>query len=62
MSAPDYCTWDALALGSLGDDGKWLMAGLTQHLTQLLHTVAVHNDGMPAGETEEVKLEMQNLE
>lgn len=28
------------------------MAGLTQHLTQLLHAVAVHNDGVPAAKTE----------
>lgn len=51
MCVTDYCTWDALALDSLGDDGKWLVARLTEHLTQLLHTVAVHNDGMPAGKT-----------
>lgn len=56
MSVTDYCTWDALALDSFGDDGKWLVARLTHHLTQLLHTVAVHNDGVPAGKTEEIKL------
>jgi len=49
---PVHCTWDALALDSLGNDGKWLMAGLTQHFAQLLHTVAVHNDGLPAGKSE----------
>lgn len=48
----DYCTWDASALDSLGDDSKWLVTRLTQHLAELLHTVAVHNDGMPAGKTE----------
>lgn len=52
----DFCTWDAFAFDSLGDDCKRLVAGLTQHLTQLLHTVAIHNDGVPAGKTEEIKL------
>ena len=56
VCVPECCTWDALALDSLGDDGEGLVAGLTQHLAQLLHTVAVHNDGMPAGKTEEVEL------
>lgn len=31
------------------------MAGLTQHLTQLLHAVAVHDDGVPAAKTEEAR-------
>lgn len=54
------CTWHALALDGLGDDGQWLVAGLTQHLTQLLHTVAVHNDRLPAGTTQEITLQMQS--
>lgn len=45
----DLGTWDALALDRLGDDGQRLVAGLTQHFTQLLHAVAVHDDGLPAG-------------
>lgn len=49
-------TWDALALDGPGDDGERLMAGLTQHLAQLLHAVAVHDDGVPAAETEEERL------
>lgn len=46
------CTWDAFALDGLGDDGQWLVARLTQHLAQLLHTVAVHDDGLPAAITQ----------
>lgn len=41
-------TWDAFSLDRLGDDGERLVARLTQHLTELLHTVAVHNDGLPS--------------
>lgn len=52
----DYCTWDAFALNGLGDDGERLVAGLTQDLTQLLHTVSVHNDGMPAAKTGKIQL------
>lgn len=55
-----YYTWDSLALDGLGDDGEWLVAGLTQHLTQFLHTVAVHDDCMPAGKTQEMKFQMQS--
>ena len=29
MRVPECCTWDALALDSLGDDGEGLVAGLT---------------------------------
>lgn len=47
------CTWDALALDGLSDDGQWLVARLTQHLAQLLHTVAVHDDGLPAAITQQ---------
>lgn len=54
-TCPDSHTWDALALDSPGDDGERLMAGLTQHLTQLLHAVAVHDDGVPAVKTEEAR-------
>lgn len=50
------CTWDALALDGPGDDGERLMSGLAQRLTQLLHTVAVHNDGVPAAKTQEASL------
>lgn len=46
------CTWDAFALDGLSDDGQWLVARLTQHLAQLLHTVAVHDDGLPAAITQ----------
>lgn len=46
------CTWDAFALDGLSDDGQWLVAWLTQHLAQLLHTVAVHDDGLPAATTQ----------
>lgn len=46
------CTWDAFALDGLGDDGQWLVARLTQHLAQLLHAVAVHDDGLPAAITQ----------
>lgn len=46
------CTWDAFALDGLSDDGQWLVARLTQHLAQLLHTVAVHDDGLPAATTQ----------
>lgn len=52
----DFGTWDALALDGPGDDGEGLMAGLTQHLTQLLHAVAVYYDGVPAAKTEEARL------
>lgn len=50
----DCCTWNALALDGLGYDGERLVAGLTQHLAQLLHAVTIHNDGMPSGRTETV--------
>lgn len=46
------CTWDAFALDGLSDDGQWLVPRLTQHLAQLLHTVAVHDDGLPAALTQ----------
>lgn len=37
------------------------MAGLTQHLTQLLHAVAVYNDGVPAAKTEEARFSRGEL-
>lgn len=51
------CTWDAFALDGLGDDGQRLVARLTQHLAQLLHAVAVHDDGLPAAITKHTALE-----
>lgn len=51
-----FCTWDALALDGPGDDGERLMSGLAQRLTQLLHAVAVHYDGVPAAKTQEARL------
>ena len=47
-------TWDALALDGLGDDGSGLVACLGQSLTQLLHAVPVHHDGIPAAHTDNV--------
>jgi len=44
-------TWDAFALDGLGQDGGGLVAGLAQGLAQLLHAVAVYDDGMPAAHT-----------
>lgn len=41
-------TWNAFPLYGPGYDGDWLLAGLVQNLTELLHTVAVHNHGPPA--------------
>lgn len=48
-----FCTWDALALDGPGDDGQRLVSGLAQRLAQLLHAVAVHDDGVPAAKTQE---------
>lgn len=47
------CTRYAFALESLGNDGEWLVAWLTQHLTQLLHTVAVHDHRLPAEKSQQ---------
>lgn len=41
-------TWNAFALDGFSNDGGGLMAWLAQSLAKLLHTVSVHNDGMPA--------------
>ena len=41
-------TWNAFALDGFSDDGSGLMTWLAQSLAKLLHTVSVHNDGMPA--------------
>lgn len=46
-------TWDPPALEGLGDDGRRLVLGLAKGLAQLLHTVSVHDDGVPAGDREE---------
>lgn len=43
-------TCDPSALEGLGNDGCWLVLGLTKGLAQLLHAVSVHDDGVPAGD------------
>lgn len=53
------CTWDPFALDGLGDDGQWLVARLTQHLAQLLHTVAVHDDGLPTAMTQDTQAALE---
>lgn len=44
-------TRNAFALNGLGNDGSGLVAWLAHGFTQLLHTVAIHNDGMPPENT-----------
>lgn len=43
-------TCDPSALEGLGDDGCGLVLGLAKGLAELLHTVSVHDDGVPAGD------------
>lgn len=45
------CTWDPFALDGFGDDGERLETRLTQDFTQLLHTVAIHDDSLPPATT-----------
>lgn len=45
-------TWNAFALDGFSDDCSGLVAWLAQSLAKLLHTVSIHNDGMPSKHTE----------
>lgn len=51
-------TWNAFSLYGPGYDCDWLMAGLIQNLTELLHTVAIHNHGMPAERNTDIFFEV----
>lgn len=46
----DACTitGNAFPLDGFSNDGCGLMARLTQGFAELLHTVSIHDDGMPA--------------